>query len=72
MAKAPGTIRKRGNGWQVILRVNGDRHQFGPRSEPFLGLGPSRNEVKEWVWRKVEELKRAAKRESDGLPPVGF
>ncbi len=50
MAKAPGTIRKRGNGWQVILRVNGDRYQFGPRSEPFLGLGPSRNEVKEWVW----------------------
>ena len=68
MAKAPGTIRKRGTGWQVIIRVNGDRHQFGPRSEPFLGLGPSRNEVEEWVWRKHKELGGAAKREAEGLP----
>lgn len=31
--QAPGTIRRRGKGWQVILRVNGDRHRFGPRTE---------------------------------------
>ena len=68
MAKAPGTIRKRGNGWQVILRVNGDRYQFGPRSEPRLGAGLTRNEVEEWAWRKHDALKETLRRESDGLP----
>ena len=68
MADAPGTIRKRGNGWQVIIRVNGERYQYGPRSEPYLGTGLTRNEVKEWVWRKHAELKKAAKREADDRP----
>ena len=68
MAKAPGTIRQRGNGWQVILRVNGERYQYGPRSTPFLGLDPTRKEVEEWVWREHDLLKKAAKRDVDGLP----
>ena len=68
MAKAPGTIRKRGTGWQVILRVNGARHQFGPRSEPFLGSGPTRKAVQEWTWRKHRVLEKEAKREVEGLP----
>ena len=67
MAKAPGTIRKRGNGWQVIIRVNGTRHQFGPRTAPFLGTLPTLNEVEEWVWREHEKLKKAAKRDAAGL-----
>ena len=57
MAKAPGTIRRRGNGWQVIIRVGGKRHQFGPRSEPYLGADPTQKEVEEWVWRKHDALK---------------
>ena len=68
MAKAPGTIRKRGNGWQVILRVQGERYQFGPRSEPFLGADPTRKQVDEWVWRKHDEIKKVARREVAGLP----
>ena len=68
MAKAPGTIRQRGNGWQVIIRVNGQRHQFGPRSEPFLGTDRTRKEVDEWVWRKHKKLEKVAKREAEGLP----
>jgi len=68
VADAPGTIRQRGNGWQVIIRVNGKRFQFGPRTAPFLGTDPTRNEVEEWVWRKHEELKKSAKRDVDGLP----
>ena len=67
MAKAPGTIRKRGNGWQAILRVNGKRFQYGPRSTPFLGTDPTRNEVEEWVWRELDRLKKSAKRDVDGL-----
>ena len=68
MAKAPGTIRQRGNGWQVILRLNGARHQFGPRSDPFLSADRTRKEVEEWVWRKHDELKKAAEREADDRP----
>ncbi len=68
MAKSPGTIRQRGNGWQVIIRVNGQRHQFGPRSEPFLGTDRTRKEVDEWVWRKHKKLEKVAKREAEGLP----
>ena len=68
MAKAPGTIRQRGNGWQVIIRVKGERHQFGPRSDPFLGADPTAKEVDEWVWRKHAELKTAAKRDVEGFP----
>lgn len=43
MAKLPGVIR-RGAGWNVMIRVNGTRHRFGPRTEPFL-RDASRNEV---------------------------
>ena len=68
MAKAPATIRQRGNGWQVIIRVNGQRHQFGPRSEPFLGTDRTRKEVDEWVWRKHKKLEKVAKREAEDLP----
>ena len=68
MARAPGTIRKRGSGWQVILRVNGKRFQYGPRSTPLLGTDPTRNEVEEWVWREHDRLKKSAKRDVDGLP----
>ena len=68
MAKAPGTIRRRGNGWQVIIRVNGKRHQFGPRSTPFLGTAPTQNEVEEWVWREHDRLMKSAKRDVDDLP----
>ena len=48
--------------------MNGKRFQFGPRTAPFLGTDPIRNEVEEWVWRKHEELKKSAKRDVDGLP----
>ncbi len=41
MAKSPGLNRRRGRGWLVVLRVNEDRHQFGPRREKFLGLAES-------------------------------
>ncbi len=68
MAKAPGTIRQRGNGWQVIIRVNGKRHQFGPRSEPYLGIEEERSEVETWVWRKHKKLMEAAKRDADDRP----
>ena len=68
MARAPGTIRERGNGWQVIIRVKGERHQFGPRSAPYLGTDPTRKEVEKWVWRKHAELVDAAKREADDRP----
>jgi integrase len=67
MAKAPGMIRKRGTGWQVVIRVNGERHQYGPRNEPLLA-DASRNDVEEWTWRQYCELEKAAKREADGLP----
>ncbi len=29
MAKAPGTMTKRSKGWRVVIRINGERHQFG-------------------------------------------
>jgi len=61
VAKAPGTIRQRGNSWNVIIRLNGERHEFGPRSEPFLGTATAKKQVEEWTWRKHAELKEAAK-----------
>ena len=42
-------------------------HWYGPRAEPTLKLG-TRNDVIEWMWRKVEELKKAAARTGAGLP----
>ena len=68
MAKAPGVIRRRGHGWNVMIRVHGERHQYGPRTERFLGSNPSRNEVEEWTWRRYRELEQTAKREAAGLP----
>ena len=67
MAKSPGLIRRRGRGWLVVLRVNGDRHQFGPRREKFLGLAESKSEVTEWAWGKLMELEAQAKRKAQGL-----
>lgn len=65
MASAPGYIRKRGTSWNVVIRVDGERHEFGPRSEPFLGQdSTTRKDVEEWVWRKHDELREAAKREA--------
>lgn len=60
MAKAPGTIRQRGQSWNVIIRMDGERHEFGPRSVPFLGVAETRKEVEEWTWRKHAELKEEA------------
>ena len=72
MAKAPGTIRQRGSSWNVIVRMDGERHEFGPRSEPFLGRAKTRKEVEEWTWRKYTELKEqadsSAMREALGTP----
>lgn len=65
MAKAPYTIRKRGKSWQVVLRVNGERHQFGPRYDPFLGSDPIQNAVVEWALRKRTELVDAAERKRE-------
>lgn len=67
MARPPGVIRRRGAGWNVMIRVRGTRHQFGPRIEPFL-RSASRNEVEEWTWRKYRELEKHAKRRASGLP----
>lgn len=65
MANAPGYIRRRGTSWNVVIRVDGERHEFGPRSEPFLGhSSTTRKDVEEWVWRKHDELREAAKREA--------
>lgn len=64
MAKAPGTIRQRGSSWNVIIRMDGERHEFGPRGEPFLGTAESRKEVEEWTWRKHAELREAASRDA--------
>ncbi|MBM4182899.1 MAG: site-specific integrase [Gemmatimonadetes bacterium] len=72
MAKAPGTIRRRGSGWNVIIRHNGKRHEFGPRGVEFLGTAKTRKEVEEWTFRKhaelVEDAENAAKREALGTP----
>jgi integrase len=62
MAKAPGTIRQRGAGWNVIIRLNGTRHEYGPRGVDFLGTAKTRKEVEEWTWRKHTELREAAER----------
>lgn len=68
MARLPGHLTRRGNGWRYIVRVNGTRHTFGPRSEPVLRLFKTRNEVEEWAWAKLDELKEAAKREAEDRP----
>lgn len=72
VAKAPGTIRRRGQGWNVIIRLDGKRHEFGPRSEPFLGQVKTKKQVEEWVWRKHAELRdeaqKVAEREANDTP----
>jgi integrase len=69
MAKAPGTIRRRGVGWNVIIRVEGERHEYGPRSVKLLRQA-SRTEVEEWVWHEYRRLVEQAKREADGAAGV--
>ena len=57
----------------MIIRVDGERHQYGPGRERFLGSDPSRNEVEEWTWRKYRELEKQVCRRQDGLPaPMPF
>ncbi|HET9982619.1 MAG TPA: tyrosine-type recombinase/integrase [Longimicrobiales bacterium] len=63
----PGLIRKRGMGWQVVLRVGGKRHQYGPRTEKLLA-SCTKNEAEEFAWRKLKELKKEAERAAAGLP----
>lgn len=68
MGKAAGsrhTIRRRGQGWNVVIRHGGDRHEFGPRSEPLLGRAESEKEVEEWAWRKFAEIKEDAKKTAE-------
>lgn len=65
--KPKGLIRRRGTGWQVIIRIGGERHQYGPRTEPILASG-SRLDVEEWVEREYKRLQRDAQRKADGLP----
>ena len=62
MARAPALIRRRGKSWNVVIRLDGVRHEFGPRSEPFLGKASTKKHVEEWVWRKHAELRDEAKR----------
>lgn len=70
-AKPPGYLAPRngrvGPPWRVALCVAGKVHWYGARTEQTPKHG-TRNEAIEWMWRKVEELKRAAAREVTGLP----
>jgi integrase/recombinase XerD len=66
MARAPGLIRRRGQGWNVQIRVDGRKHEFGPRKEKFLRHAKTRADVEEWTWRKHAELVKQAKREAAG------
>ena len=68
MAKVPGMIRRRGKSWNVVLRVAGGRHEFGPQSYPELGPGSTHRDVEEWTWRKYKELEDQAERAERGLP----
>lgn len=62
MAKV-GTIRRRGRGWNVVIRLDGVRHEFGPRETPELREGAlTEKGVEEWMLRKRGELKEAAKK----------
>ncbi|MEQ1856161.1 MAG: tyrosine-type recombinase/integrase [Longimicrobiales bacterium] len=76
MAKAPGTIRQRGQGWNVIIRHNGERREFGPRTVELLRTATSRKAVEEWTRRKYRELedeaKRAAERDGDAPESLTF
>ena len=69
--KVPGYLQSRngreGPPWRVALCVAGKVHWFGARGEPTLKHG-TKNDAIEWMWRKLEELKKAAKREEVGLP----
>ena len=72
MARAPGLIRRRGQSWNVVIRLDGERHEFGPRSEPLLSKASTKKQVEEWVWRKHAELrdeaKKAVEREANDRP----
>ncbi|MGH7578012.1 MAG: hypothetical protein ACREM1_23185 [Longimicrobiales bacterium] len=56
MSKVPGVIRRRGAGWNVMLRVDGRRHEYGPRKVPLLRYG-SREEVEEWGLDRVPQAR---------------
>lgn len=65
MARPPGLIERRGTGWRVRIRIDGDRHVYGPRNVPLLRHG-SREEVEAWVWDEYRRLARQAKANADG------
>lgn len=67
MAKIPGYYRKRGQGWQVVIRFNGQRYQYGPREYEEL-RGATENEVREFVWREYRRLEEQATRKAAGAP----
>ena len=61
-------VRRRGRGWNVSIRVNGARHQYGPRTESLLRTAIPREIVEQWARAKYHELggqaERAALREA--------
>lgn len=68
-----GLIRERPKGsgsWQVVIRVGGERYQFGPRSTPELG-SMTRGRAEEWMLRKRGELLKRAQRATEGLSTGG-
>lgn len=72
MAERPFYMRKRGAGWQVVIRVDGERHQYGPQAADAL-KGGERPDVEEWAWTELRRLQKAARRKADGLPgPLHF
>lgn len=63
MARPPGLIERRGQGWRVRIRVDGERYVYGPRGVPLLRHG-TREEIEAWVWEEYRRLAKRAKRES--------
>jgi hypothetical protein len=66
MAKAPGVIRWRGAGWNVKIRMDGRRFQYGPRTVELLRYA-NRAEVEASVWDEHRRLVTRVKREAEGL-----
>jgi hypothetical protein len=56
----PGSIRQRGDTWQVRLFVAGERHTFT--------TGGTRTDAENLATRKTAELEREAQRKTEGLP----
>lgn len=63
MARYPGTVEQRGNGFRVSLRVAGERHRF-------TLANVSRKEAEAFARRKADELEELAKRRALGLPDL--